>query len=399
MVSRQRLLTCQTGLANTVSWPQDRKRPRMLEMPILRESTSIHTLDARGNVMLEVLRAEFNIDSGRMQSEIQSACKQLTEVLAKKGVNYGDLRSALVPSQVKREVALVFDTRRIENGWYGREVFERLIPLLDRQANHSILAGDYVGAHEHQDFLFEAFSEAVVPCREIEFRRSNQFYIVYINNVTETMVRQFNSGLVDYDGYVGYADTTCQSRFKLALKLVHLLVKMGKFIIQGDEDDIAFPEDINTCGYPFPEHGYVCRSVPGYLFDLFMSYKLERPVFKGFESDTEFSLNAVVADPENLSSFTVVVDERKLDYLKREKAHSLALAGFESLTAEKIAQAIQRKVSSNYIYSMTFDPDHDLIKFNIIVELQRTERMSCVRLLAALHYIPAERVLRLITLY
>ncbi|MCC8556397.1 hypothetical protein LN543_22205, partial [Xanthomonas hortorum pv. gardneri] len=93
----------------------------------------IHTLNARGNVMLEVTRDYFKLSFRQMQQKIQIMRNSVENELAQKGVSYDKLKSALVPDRKRREVALVFDTLSIESSWYGFDVFERIIPLLDKK--------------------------------------------------------------------------------------------------------------------------------------------------------------------------------------------------------------------------------------------------------------------------
>jgi hypothetical protein len=186
-------------------------------------------------------------------------------------------------------MALVFDTLVIDNSWYGLEVFRRLIPLFSRDSNHSVLAGDYIDTGAGQELLFEAIQSAVTLTRHVDYRHSSQFYIIYINNQTDRMVRRFHEGLCGWAGYVGYADTTYSSPFKtlLSTMLVNAFIKHRKTIIKGHEDDRPNEEDVNMSSYPFEEHGYTCHSVQSQLEGTLLSYKIERPVFPGFESDTE----------------------------------------------------------------------------------------------------------------
>jgi hypothetical protein len=121
------------------------------------KSKSIHTLNGRDNVTLEIMRDIFQLSPARMQREIREMRHKLEQVLAKKGVQYAELRSALVPDNVRREMALVFDTTEIKSSWYGLDVFERIIPLLSKEGNHSILSGDYLDRPGHGDSLFAAF--------------------------------------------------------------------------------------------------------------------------------------------------------------------------------------------------------------------------------------------------
>lgn len=361
----------------------------------------IHTLNARGNVMLEVMRSYFDLKPHHVQREIQGMRNMLEDTLARKGIAYAELRSALVPDRKRREVALVFDTTSIESGWYGYDVFERVIPLLDKRSNHSILVGDYLDRPRQADQLFIAFQEAVRLRRSVDYRHPTQFYIVYLNNQTEAMVNRLDEGLADYKAYVGYAETTYNSTFKIYLStmLVNLCVKHGRNIIQGHEPDRDEAEDVNICGYPFEKSGFTCRSVSSDLEGVLLSYKIERPVFPGFEEDTEFALNAISLLPLPLDDFEVEVAEAKLAYIKANKVGSAERIGMETMSAADLAALIKEKISDSYIYSMEFLEDHGVAKFNVILEIPSTSSAYPTRLLASLEYRPEQKLLRLITLF
>ena len=350
--------------------------------------------------MLEVSRDYFGISPSRMHREIQAMRNHLDEILARKNIRYDELKSALVPNQARREVALVFDSSTTGEYSYGLAVFKRLIPLLQRDSKLSILDGDYIGENDQQRSLFDAMAEAVRFNKEVTFRHSSQFYIVYLNNLTLPMIESIDSGLADWPPYVGYADTTYGSRFKLMLStmLANVCVKAGRVIIQGHEDDRPHDEDVNMSGFPFEESGYQCRSVPLYLHGVLLNYKIERPVFPGFQVDTEFALNAISETPLPLEGFTVQVDEAKLNYIKKEKAGSLARARLEGITSGELAELIQKKITASYIYSMAPDPTGRIVKFNVIIEVG-TADSEPTRLLAALEYQPDNAVLRLLTLF
>ena len=361
----------------------------------------IHTLNARGNIMLEVMRDHFGLKPNHMQREIQAMRHMLEEILAKKGISYDRLKSALVPDRKRREIALVFDTLSIKSRWYGREVFEQVIPLLEKKSNHSILVGDYLDRPGQADQLFSAFDEAVQLRRSVEFSHPTQFFIVYLNNLTDAMVRRFDDGLTGYGAYVGYADTTYASKFKfyLSTMLVNLCVKHGSVIIQGHEPDRDESEDVNMSGYPFEESGFTCRSISSELKGVLLSYKIERPVFPGFEVDTEFSLNAISLLPMPLNDFLIEVQEAKLAYVKANKAGSVERTGLEAISAAALAALIKEKISGSYIYNLAFLEEYNVAKFNIILELPSASSSEATRLLAALEYKPEHKLLTLITLF
>jgi hypothetical protein len=194
---------------------------------------------------------------------------------------------------------------------------------------------------------------------------------------------------------------TYMSRLKIYLStmLVNSFLKHGKSIIQGHEPDRDNTEDVNMSGYPFEENGYECRSLSDDLFGVLLSYKIERPVFPGFEVDTEFAINAVNPLPLPLDDFRIEVEEAKLGYLKDAKAGSMERAGLAAVNTATLAGIIREKVADSYIYNLVFDREHNVTKFNVIIQLNAREREKPTRLLAALEYRPVDKVLRLITLY
>jgi hypothetical protein len=361
----------------------------------------LHTLNARGNVMLEVVRDYFEVPPEQMFLEIQALRHSVEEALALKGIKYDELKTALVPDRKRKEMALVFDTLVIKDDWYGMPVFRRLMPLFSKDSNHSVLVGDYIDTGAGQESLFEAMRQAVTLTHNVVFKHSSQFYVVYVNNLTDAMMAGFHEGLRNWKGYVGFADTTHASPFKalLSTMLANAFIKHRGVIIQGHEDDRPNSEDVNTSGYPFEEYGYVCRSVQSQLEGTLLAYKIERPVLPGFETDTEFSLNAISPNPQPLDGFVIEVEEAKLGYLKSAKADSIARAGLEDITASQLAELIRSKISASYIYNMSFDETYKVAKFNVIVELPRSDNDNRLRLLAAVEYKPDSKTLRLITFY
>jgi hypothetical protein len=366
------------------------------------ETKPIYTLNARGNVFLEVRRDHFKLRPGQMLREIQGLRQMVTDALALKGLKYEDFKSALVPDQKRREIALVFDTEAIESHRYVYKVAERLIPLFDKKSKHSVLVTDYSDDGAGQEVMYEALIETVKLARDLNWKHSSLLYIVYINNLTPTMIERFDGGLRGWPAYVGYVDTTYASLFKLLISMmaVNVFVKVGTVILQGHEDDVPNTEDSNMCGYPFAQNGYACRSIQSILEGTMLSYKIERPVLPGFEVDTEMALNAVSETPLPLNDFDIEVKDARLTYLRSEKGGPLERAELQQLSANQLAALIKSKVSSSYIYNMVYNPTYDVTKFNVIIEVPPARADgSPTRLLAALKYEPQRKNLELLTLY
>jgi hypothetical protein len=360
---------------------------------------TVHTLNARGNVMLEVTRDYLGLSSERMRREIAALHKRVVEILASKGIAYAELRSALVPQADKREIALFFDSTDL-GGWYGFPVHDAVLGTLHKKSSRALLSGDYIGDNEDQALLFELFADEVKPARNFVYRHSSQFYVVYVNNLTDGMFESMVIELAKMKGFVGYADMTYASRLKwhLSTILPNTYLQHRNTIIGPHEDDRPDTDDVNLSGYPFETHGFTVRSVPGDLEGVLLGYKIERPVFGGFESDTEFSLNAVTSSPLPLYELDIEIDQRKLEYLVGNKAESLKGAGLWGANIDALRNLIRDKLRSNYIYSMTYVSEHDTAKFNVMLEA-RSPTGKPFRFLAALELMGDVRKLRLITLF
>jgi len=359
-------------------------------------SITVHTLDARDNVMLEVMRDHFKLSPHVMHRQIQEVAHATSALLRKKGIDYGALRSALVPQQDRHEMALLFNIDFKASGSYSYPVHQRLLRLFNRQSSHSLLHGDIT------DKGWGAFEEAARNLVRVGQRRfeSPMLYAVYVNNLTDQMLADIHRGMGDYPLYIGYVDTTYGSMFKalLSTQLVHAYIQHRGMTLGQHEDDRHENEDVDLVGLGLDEGGYKMRSVPGMNFMLLLSYKIERPVVGGYETDTEFSLNAISPIALPLESCEIEIDPRKFEYLSREKAKSLQGLGLLDSHMDQLKVMVQERISGNYIYSMTQDDTHGVSRFNIMIEARPADTGRWFRAMVGLEYKPEERRLRLITL-
>jgi hypothetical protein len=347
-------------------------------------SITVHTLDGRNNVMLEVMRDHFKLSPERMHREIQGIVRATSALLAKKGVDYGALRAALVPQQDRHEAALLFNIDFMATGSYSYPAHQRLLSLVT------------------DDHGWGAFDEANrnlvrVGQRHLEGR---MLYVVYVNNLTDQMLADIHHGMEDYPAYIGYVDTTFGSIFKVLLstQLIHAYVQYRAITIGQHEDDRHEDENIDLVGLGFEEAGYAVRSVPSTQFMLLLSYKIECPVVAGYEADTEFSLNAISPIALPLESCELEIDPRKFDYLSNAKAKSLEGLGLFGGHVDQLRAMIRDRIGANYIYSMARDDTHGISRFNIMIEAKPAETGRRFRALLGLEYKPEEERLRLITL-
>ena len=79
----------------------------------------IYTLNARDNVLMDVMKDIFKAKPIQLQMIIGDGFDHLKNVLNSNGIKYEGLRGALTPSKDRRELLLVFDTKKIDNSFYG----------------------------------------------------------------------------------------------------------------------------------------------------------------------------------------------------------------------------------------------------------------------------------------
>lgn len=178
---------------------------------------TIFTIDARGNILLEVVQQTFGLTQQQMFSEINGLFRELLDVLAAKKIKYDNLKTALIPTPDKNEGVLVFDSSNIKSPWYGLPIFKQIIPLFDTRSSHSVLCGDYIGDNKLQDRLFQEFCRCVKPVRHCDYKHSSQFFLVYINNLSDNMITTFRSNLSRFQPYVGFMDLNFSSFMKTYL--------------------------------------------------------------------------------------------------------------------------------------------------------------------------------------
>ena len=364
--------------------------------------TVVHTIDSRGNILLEVTQDYFRLDDEQLRREIAAAVEYTTAALLTRGVKYADLRAALTPQADRHEIALLFDTTKMDEAWYGLPIQQRLLPLLAPAGSHSILLGDLLGSNAQQPWIRSQLATHLQPNGSpFQFQHSTQFFCVYINNCSPSKVQTLNEGFRTFKPYIGYADVTYTSEFKtyLSLGLTSGYIKHQSTVIQQHEDDLPDDANQNTLGYPFEEAGLRCRSIPSMYFGLLLSYKIERPVLAGFERDQVHALNAVSSRPQDIANCAVEIDERKLEYLNTAKTGTLKRLGVLGQPKATLEDLIRAKLRSNYLYNLHFRPDYSVATFNILLELQAVDTGAPVRVVAAFAYEQERNAIRLVTLY
>ncbi|WP_017518790.1 hypothetical protein ACQCLI_09370 [Pseudomonas nitroreducens] len=362
---------------------------------------AIHTLNARGNGLLPVMRKYFAYSDARTFSEIQLFHRDLLDVLRDKGIDYASLRSALTPQSTKHEAAFLFDEQRCSNTFIpGVECAEALFDALDAKTTHSILSGELVD--DRDEIARKLLSPAVVSESGLTFSHPSYCFVLYVNNLSEGAVAEIDAKLRSHRAYMGYLPCTYASLAKTfaSMHLMNLVIKQGRTVIMGHEDDRPNTENHNLHMHDYCAQGFQLKSVQSLYFNTFLAYKPEQMLLNETDDDLEIAVRAMSAVAAPLTEFDVVIEDAKFqNYLQTAKLGKLQRAGLADLSKVELEAAIRSKLRMNYLYNLEWveTPTYQLSKFNILLEFSRASGYP-ERVTVALEYRPAERVLRLITI-
>lgn len=359
----------------------------------------IFTLDARGNILLPVIVNTFNLNNVQCTKVIFSEFAELKKKLQAKGIEYSKLKSALIPvHKDKKEVAFIFDSSLIQNNWYGNVAFQSILPALNKESTYSILCGDIIADTIPLEISKEIFFENLAQFHPTAFKHSTQYYVIYINNLSDAQFEAIIDALSSLAFFVGYADMTFSSRLKtiLAYSLVHLGIKYKDMMILQHEADREDTENVNNCGYDFENYGFSVKSINNMYYGLFLSYKIEA-LFADPE-DLKYSMNAIYSNVASAFELPVSVLEKKLLYLKEKKAAIMEKLGLQDYSTEELAHLIKDCIRRSYFYNLEYLEEYNVPKFNISLELKTLEG-KMRKVLVALKYSPANMGLELITMY
>lgn len=358
----------------------------------------IYTLNARGNVLLPVTVNMFNLTNSQYAKMVLDFHNEAIIKLANKGIDYNKLKSALIPVHKNRyEIALIFDSQIIDSDWYGNDVFEHVLPSLNKESTCSILCGDIIADYLPCELVYKILMHDMVKIHPTTFIHPTQYYVVYINNLTSLHKETIISSLNAYQAFVGYVDTTFMSIFKslISRSLMSICIKHKDTMILRHEDDIDDNENINNCGYKFEKYGFKYISVKQMYYDLFLTYKIESILAD--QEDLDYSIKAIAPHYETRTN-SIYVDKNKMEYLNLEKNGLMTKQNLIKCTSEDLASLINERINKTYFYNLEYIEKYSTPKFNVSLELETVEGKKR-KVLVALKYSDNNDSFSLITMY
>ena len=364
-------------------------------------SRLIYTINSRSSVYLEVIKSYFHFSDENMHMMINSLHDALLIQLHDKGLSYEMLKPALTPRKNRKELVLVCDSSKIDSDFYGDVIWNEVLKAFDLESINSIMQGDYIdniNDGSSQAWLYKIISD-VIDISDVQYGYSSQLFFIYIQNVSLTFEQRLYQVLHEQDWFVGIADVSYSSRFKIFISniLTFNIIKCGDVILQSTSD-YSPHEDKNQFLYDFERFGFRIKNIEEELFITFLDYKIERPYFSDHDLiDQHLSLNALTPIFKQLQNCDIVIPESKMEYLRTNKRGTLHHVGSDRLLANELREIIRDRINSNYIYAMKYDDAFDTLLFNIMLEF--SNEMGHHKIVLGLKYIKEAHSIQLITMY
>lgn len=363
-------------------------------------SVKMYSLETRDSMLLDVTAKMFGLSSLETYNYVQGLFNYFLKILESKNFKYTDFKNILIPQKDRKEILLVFDSRKIEKSDYGTHICDLIITNIPIEVRTSYISGDFIDITKSQEFTFGILSEHF-DLSELDFYRSDMFYFVYLNNLSKNQFNFISTMLNKEKSYFGFADMTYGSLLKdyCSFILGSRFVKIGKKIMGTHEDDADTNENGNLCFIDFCKYGYSFKSIPVSYYGLFLSYKIERSIVESDPNDIKNSLIALAGKECNLDLFNLKLRESKHQYLITHKNGVLKRLDFLRLTTGELEDILNEKIWTNYIYNLEYIEDHKVYKFNTMFEFVRKDLNCKVKIQVALNYYHEKNELDVITLY
>lgn len=348
-----------------------------------------------------MLDDHFHIGNIAMYREINSQFAILNERLNEMGILYNNLKNILIPNIKKQDICYIFDSLLAENKtFYGLEIFNAIIPEILSIENVAVFYGDITGSDsvECQRQIKTELINLVNSQVDKSFRHSTQYFAVYLNNLTKSQAAKIDESMKKLACYIGSVDLSysCYLKDVIACSIGQKFIKTGKIILLPTPyDDQNNPN--GYCPIDFNKYQVKVFGIDEILFGSFLCYKIERSYNIYDHKDQLFSLNAVCESPEIISTFNILIEDEKFNYLLTKKQGSMESTGLGSITKNEFINLIRTKINTNYLFNINYSENFNCLKFATIIEIKVKEKSK--RYIAVFEVLNENKTIRLISMY
>lgn len=332
----------------------DMESPSLRDRPASEQPFAIHCVDSYTYMGLSGPADYLGLKSEVVGSIIREAHHHVVTVLRDAGIDYAQLKNALVPKSERHEVAFIFDSTRAENEfWYGYSFAEKWIPVLKTHgpSKTAVSTGDVLDLPN--EIVWELLERQLVGPPDFPRMNQNSYYAVHMTNLSSGQLQNMHDALAEESkGYLGHVDCTTWNILKLGLLLPQVALRSGNAIITST-DDVG---TANLPGYPFEESGFRIVGVAEEYYYLLLSHRMDNGIPEWAAEDSSIALTALTGKRHAAASTNVIIDPRRLQHMKKKHGTSLKQALLDGLSEDDLAAAIKEKFATGLIYNLRFTP-------------------------------------------
>ncbi|MGC5585949.1 hypothetical protein [Ornithinimicrobium sp. W1665] len=335
---------------------------------------TIHSLNNYTHVGLTSLIDHLDLKPEQVQKIIRVGHYDLVEKFKAAGVDYSELRNALVPQPGRHEAAFIFDSTRSEKDMYGYFFAEKWIPALKQHGPEktALRVGDILMLPN--EFVWRELDRHLVGPAGFPRQPHDQYFVVYMTNLSAGQLRHVDAALTGAtEAYLGYVDCSTWNPLKAGMYLPQVGLRLRDHIITEMEDDGT----ANQVGYPCENSGFRVVGIEEYLYGPYLGHRLNNGVPAWADEDSALALTVLGGDRQPVTSTDVVIDEKRIEYLKGNHGSSLSRARLDALDKDALAAAIKAKFTNGLVYNLRFKsgsrdgmlaPELDAMMYSVQVE-------------------------------
>ncbi len=356
----------------------------------------IYTFDSRNYMLWDFLKEYEKINPLEMNEILDKSYNEMILQLDRNGIKYSDLKNLLIPQKHKKEICLVFDSSKIKHSMYGLEVFKIYFPTIEKIEKTCVFAGDLIANKIHQEKVKIILNESINKVNESNYMHSTQYYLIYLNNLSNSDFNNIINAVSKFKEFFGYIDTTFASPIKnlISTCIFQQYFKYKKNIVMSK---IMDEDGLNNIGYPFEDYDFSCKYINETEYNSFLCYKIFRPYYSFDEDDQLFSINTITSKISKLKDFDILIEDKKFKYLQQIKLNNESKLGLDKIQKQDLIRLIKHYYNPNYIYNIEFN-NHGVYKFNLILDLE-LKKNDFKRFILAFKYNFEEEVIELITMF
>lgn len=357
-----------------------------------------HFINTRDTTTFDIIK---NPDSeNTIFNELYYYHNTLKNELKNENINYDNLKKCLIPAN-NGDVAFIFDWQNIERADYGDYILSLLLPFLLNN-NFCYLHGDYISLIDSEEIKINkinAINNAV-------YKKTNTInslytsYVVYITNIGLKKALKIDSYLSRNEiSYIGFADLNINNLFKsfLSATISQSFIKSNNNIIQCNEDSLECYSSTNPCFLSLKKYFNKFIEVPSYYYNLFLLYKipcLVEPQNKDRQLYYSFKYLNQNIDNNFIKNYSVMIDDRKINYLYNKKTYITDKWNIEN--PEELKKFLTLKIEQSLLFGEIFNlelkKEDYTYQFDICIEHLNLKYSVGLKL------IPKEQQIRFITL-